>query len=140
MRSLPLLVRLARQSADERRGDLGQIARATADASAALDDHDATAANEASRALADPDALAALVNWTPRAARNSARLRHRVTELERSKTAAREALREAVAGTRRLELAMESIQTANRRSALRRANQLADEHELARYTVGRAPG
>ena len=62
-RGIPLLVRPAQQSADERRGDLGQIARASSDAAAALNQHDATAASEADRALADPDARASLEGW-----------------------------------------------------------------------------
>jgi hypothetical protein len=132
MRGLPLLVRLAQQGADERQGDLSQIARASADASAALEHHDVASAEEANRALADPAALAALVTWTPHAARGRATLQQRAAELDRSELAAREALREAIARTKRLELALEAIQVANRRTAMRRADQQADERELVR--------
>jgi predicted nucleic acid-binding Zn-ribbon protein len=135
MRGLPLLVRLAQQGADERQGDLSQIARASADASAPLDQHDASAAEEANRALSDPAALAALVSWTPHAARGRATLQQRAAELDRSELAAREALRDAIARTRRLELALEAIQVANRRTAMRRADQQADERELVRQRV-----
>ena len=133
-RGIPLLVRLAQQSADERRGDLGQIARASSDAAAALNQHDATAASEADRALADPDARASLEGWTLHAARGRAQLRQRATELDRSELAAREALREAIARTKQLELALNTIQAEHRRAAARRVDQQADERELTRYT------
>jgi hypothetical protein len=137
-RGIPLLVRLAQQSADERRGDLGQIARASSDAAAALNHHDATAESEADRALADPDARASLEGWTLHAARGRAQLRQRATELDRSELAAREALREAlreaIARTKQLELALNTIQAEHRRAAARRVDQQADERELTRYT------
>src|SRR5579871_4799898 len=108
-RGLPLLVRLAQQDTDERRGDLAEVARASAEATKALSDHDATAAAEANRALADPDALAALASWGPHAARHRGPLSNRAAELDRGESNAREALREAVARTKRLELALDSI-------------------------------
>jgi hypothetical protein len=129
-RGIPLLVRLAQQSADERRGDLGQIARASSDAAAALNHHDATAESEADRALADPDARASLEGWTLHAARGRAQLRQRATELDRSELAARE----AIARTKQLELALNTIQAEHRRAAARRVDQQADERELTRYT------
>jgi hypothetical protein len=133
-RGIPLLVRLAQQSADERRGDLGQIARASSDAAAALNQHDATAASEADRALADPDARASLEGWTLHASRGRTQLRQRATELNRSELAAREALREAIVRTKQLEFALATIQAEHRRAAARRIDQQADERELTRHT------
>lgn len=133
-RGIPLLVRLAQQSADERRGDLGQIARASSDAAAALNQHDATAASEADRALADPDARASLEGWTLHASRGRTQLRQRATELNRSELAAREALREEIVRTKQLEFALATIQAEHRRAAARRIDQQADERELTRRT------
>jgi hypothetical protein len=124
-RGIPLLVRLAQQSADERRGDLGQIARASSDAAAALNQHDATAASEADRALE---------GWTLHASRGRTQLRQRATELNRSELAAREALREAIVRTKQLEFALATIQAEHRRAAARRIDQQADERELTRHT------
>ena len=131
-RGLPLLVRLAQQDTDERRGDLTQIALASAEASKALDQHDTTTANEAERALTDPDALAALATWAPHASRNRNPLLRRAAELDRSESTAREALRDAVARTKRLELALDAIRAEHRRATARQAEQQADERELAR--------
>jgi predicted nucleic acid-binding Zn-ribbon protein len=80
-----------------------------------------------------------LVTWAPHSARGRGELQHRVAELDRSELAACEALREAVARTKRLELALDSIRAANRRNALRRADQQADERELVRYAAARLP-
>jgi hypothetical protein len=135
-RGLPLLVRLAQQDTDERRGDLSQIARASAEASKALNEHDTRVANEADSALTNPDALAALASWAPHASRNRSPLLQRASELDRSETTAREALRDAVSRTKRLELALDAIRAEHRRTTTRRNEQQADERELARQTTG----
>ena len=72
--------------------------------------------------------------WTLHAARGRAQLRQRAMELDRSELAAREALREAIARTKQLELALTTIQAEHRRAAARRVDQQADERELTRYT------
>lgn len=131
-KGLPLLLRLAQQETDEKQGDLSQVARASAEAAKALETHDAAAADEAQRALCEPDALMAMATWLPHAARNRAPLQHRATELDRRQDTAREALREAIARRKRLELALEGIQAEHQRQSARRVEQQADEHERAR--------
>jgi hypothetical protein len=73
-----------------------------------------------------------MATWVPHAARSRGPLRHRAAELDRSEGAARELLRDAIARTKRLELALDAVQAAHREDAARRASQQADEHELAR--------
>ena len=131
-KGLPLLLRLAQQETDEKQGDLGHAARSSAEAAKALEVHDAEAANEAHRALSEPDALIAMATWLPHAARSRAPLQRRATELDRREDTAREALREAIARRKRLELALEAIQVEHQRQTTRRAEQQADERERER--------
>lgn len=133
-KGLPLLLRLAQQDTDERRGDLGQVANAAAEAAITLEAHDATAADEARRGLCEQDALGAMATWLPHTARNRAPMQHRVTELASREDIAREALCKAIARRKQLEVALAAVQAGHRREIVRRAEKQADERERLRIS------
>ncbi len=138
MRGVPTLIRLAQHDVDEQRSDLGRIIRARADAEAALDTHDAEAAREANLPMTDTPMLAAYSAWVRQATRARARLQQRFAELDRTETAARESLRDAIAQVKRLQNVLTSREAATRQSAMHRADLRADEREVARHAAGAA--
>jgi len=132
MRGVNLLVRLARHDLEERRSDLGCISQARDETEAAIDTHDETVVSETDIALADPTVIAAFGAWASHSARGRAKLQDRFQELDVSADAARENLRATAAQVRRLEIVLETARVAARRLAVRRADNRADERELAR--------
>ncbi len=138
MAAIELLIQLAQRTTDERSSDLGTIGRACAEADAALAAHENGVAAEGNLADHDLDALAAFGRWAVHAARNGATLQHRRAELDRTEANARDALREAFAQTKRLELARAAELRGAQRSWLRQADIRADEQERTR-TADRMP-
>jgi hypothetical protein len=136
MAAIELLIQLAQRTTDERSSDLGTIGRACAEADAALAAHEHGMAAEGSIADGDLEALAAFGQWAVHAARNGARLQDRRAELGRTEATAREALREAFAQTKRLELAREAELADAQRSWLRAADTQAAEQERTRTAAG----
>jgi hypothetical protein len=132
MRSVDLLIRLAQRTTDERQLDLGSVGRAHDEAEAKLAAHDRNLAAESGVAASHVDGLAAFGDWVPHAARSRATLQHRSAELDRAETAARDALREAYAATKRLELARDATLRQARRTWTRRADLRADEQATIR--------
>jgi hypothetical protein len=132
MRRVDLLIRLAQQSTDERRFELGSIGRAQGEATAALAAHDQRLTAEAAAAETHADGLAAFGQWVPHAARARTSLEDRSAELGRAESRARDALREAFASTRRLELVRDAVLRQDRRAGLRRADAQADERASIR--------
>lgn len=138
MRGLTTLVRLAQFEVDEQRSDLGRIVRARADAEAALGTHDAEAAREASISMADVRDFAAFSAWARHAARTRAKLQQRFAELDRTETAARESLRDAVAQMKRLQTVEDTAQAAARQIGVNRAQTRAEEREMMRLRAAAA--
>jgi flagellar export protein FliJ len=132
MRGLPLLIKLARNGADERRCELGRIMSAHAQAQAALSAHDDFAAHEARVAASGVEARAAYADWLTTARRRRATLAERQAELGRTEDAARTALREAVAEMKKLDAVQRDLAAAERREALRREAVRADELQAMR--------
>ncbi len=134
MRGLHLLIELARRTADEQRGNLGQISIARTDAETALTLHEERIADEGRVAANDPAIMVTLGAWSNNAARLRAQLRARHAELDRSEVAARDALRMAFADLKRLEMARDSAARRQRTIANRRADNLADERYASART------
>lgn len=127
MRRVNLLIRLAQQTTDERRLELGRIGQARDEVTAELTAHDERLTAEATVAATHADELPAFGQWAPHAARTRGSLEDRRAELDRAEATAREALREAFAATRRLELAREAALRQDRRCVMRRVDGQADE-------------
>jgi hypothetical protein len=136
MQALPLLIRLARRTTDEKQTELGRVAAEQAAAEAQVQAHDAAAERESEAADQDLTALAAYAAWNGKAARERARLIAHQTELERFESAARDALRSAFADQKRLELAREARLRESRLDANRKAEVVAEEQQiLARVSL-----
>lgn len=127
MRRVDLLIRLAQQSTDEHRLELGRIGQAQDQVTAELVAHDDRVKAEAMVAATHVDGLAAFGQWAPHAARARGPLEDRRAELDRAEATTREALREAFAATKRLELARDAALRQDRRFGMRRADFRADE-------------
>jgi len=132
MDRLNLLIRLTRQTLEERQTELGAVARVRADAESALADHTQRQQGEFAAAMADLQAQADFSAWAAHAARCGAALKTRRDELGRVEAAARESLRAAFADTKRLELAQDSAQREARKEAARRVDLLGDEQQILR--------
>jgi hypothetical protein len=132
MDRLNLLIRLTRQTLEERQTELGAVARVRADAESALADHTRRLQGEFAAAMADLQAQADFSAWAAHAARRGAALKSRHDELGRVEAAARETLRAAFADTKRLELAQDSAQRVARKEAARRVDQRGDEQQILR--------
>ena len=119
---LPLLIRRSMLVVDERRTELAELAREVEKSDAALQMHDAVAEIEREMLHSrPPEAMATHSAWS----RHHARQRHKLAELNadlhRSRNAAQDALQDAVADMKRLELAEEARQTREKREAAKRA-------------------
>jgi hypothetical protein len=124
---LPLLIRLARQTADERRGQLARAQVLVAELREALAGHERQVEAEGRAAADGPGARAAYPGWVMRAARRRAELAAGLDRAEREEARRREALGEAFAAAKRLELAAGAAEAAAARSAARRAQATAEE-------------
>lgn len=130
MNQLHLLLRLTRQTVDERQADLGNVCRLRQQAETALMAHESRVAEEARFALGSPDTMAAFAGWAAHAARRGAELKTRHAEIDRLETAARDALRDAAADAKRVELAHDTAQRQARKAEVRQADLLADEQQI----------
>lgn len=136
MQSLPTLIRLARRATDERKTDLGRIGQAQAALEASIERHDQSMALEDEAASADFAALAAYAGWNSLAGRERARLLAQRRDLERQEAAARDILRTAFVEQKRLEVAQDARQQAERADAARRAErQHEDQQTIALHAT-----
>jgi len=132
LQSLGSLVKLARRGVDERRAELSRIEQALAEAAQLVAGHDARAAAEMEAARQDLAAMTAYPAWSAQAMRQREQLELRCQQLETAGEAAREALREAFAELKRLELAQQAAERDARRAALCRAEKRVEDQEYAR--------
>jgi hypothetical protein len=136
MRGVQLLVELAQRATDECRGSLAHISLAKADADAALILHEERVARESRIAAEDPAIIGSLDAWSNHTAQTRALLRNRKTELDRSESAGRDALRAAFADLKRLETARDAAKRLERIAAMRRADgEAEDQYVSARSFV-----
>jgi hypothetical protein len=135
MRGFHLLVELARRATDECQGSLAHISRAKADADAALTLHEERIARESRIATDDLAIIGSLDAWSNHTAQTRALLRKRQAELDRSESAARDALRSAFADLKRLETARDTATRLERIAALRRADGEAEEQYASARSV-----
>lgn len=132
MRSLPLLIRLARQRTDERRVVLVAAEQARAAVEAALVEQEAQIVSERAQAAGDPESLARWSTWSRAASRQRQRLMGELGVLGEREEAIRAALAEDFATVKRLELALEAQQRSAARQAARKAEKMAEDVELRR--------
>ena len=132
MKGLPILLRLAQRSSEERCAVLSQSQQERLSAEAELAAYDRAVAAEDAAASVQIAAMGDWSAWMTAAARRRQDLTTGLALLEAREAEAREAVREALADTRRLELALEQITQTERRMALRREQQAAEEAELQR--------
>lgn len=133
MRGLSLLIRLARHDLEERRSDLGCIARAQMDTGTEIEALDEAVLCETDVVMTDPSTITVFGAWAAHSARGRSRLQAGFEELGASADTAREVVRDTVAQVRRLEIVLDTKRTEARRLLARRAENNADERELVRY-------
>ena len=129
---MPILLRLAQRSSEERCAVLSRSQQDRLNAEAELAAYDRAVAAEDATASVQIAAMGDWATWMTAAARRRQDLTTGLARLEAREAEAREAVREALADTRRLELALEQITQTERRMALRREQQAAEEAELQR--------
>jgi hypothetical protein len=134
MQGLPILIRLARQRADERRVILAEAERQTLLAVEVLAGHEAHILQETERARGQAEGMAMWSNWSRIAAGRQRQLRQAVVTLRAQEDQLRDALREDFAEIKRLEIARDTAAEADRRHAARRAERAAEDAELRRAT------
>ena len=127
MRGIATLVELARRDADERRAALARIGDAKANADAARAMHEKQQLSEANMATNDPAILATVDAWSHHTRRVGQALSARCAELGRQEEVARDALRLAFVGMKRLQIARDNGFERERLAALRRADIRASE-------------
>lgn len=127
MARLALLIRLSRRDLDERRAELARSEQAVAQAERHLSSHDGQVMQEAALARESIDGMAAFGPWARRAAGQRHGLVNRIAEAQALEAAAREAMREAFAALKRLELADEAARRTAKRDAARRDERRAEE-------------
>jgi hypothetical protein len=132
MQGLPILIRLARQRADERRLQLARAERQTQLAAETLAAHDARMAQETEQARGQPVEMASWSDWSRVAAGQRRRLLRTVAALRQQEDTLRHALRDDFAGIKRLEIARDTAAEAARRQQARRAERMAEDAELRR--------
>lgn len=132
MAPLELLIRLNRQKLDSRCAELGEIVRVRSEIDAAIADHHDRLMDEYGTAAANPEGLVSFSAWAAHAAGRGRQLETRRGELRRIETAARDAVRESFADTRRLESAQETAAQAARKLGDRKQERRADELESVR--------
>jgi TolA-binding protein len=132
MQGLPILIRLARQRADERRAILAEAERQTLLAAEILGGHEAHLRRETERARGQAEEMALWSDWSRLAAGRQRQLRHALTTLRVQEEQIRDALREDFAEIKRLEIARDTAAEAARRQAARRAERMTEDAELRR--------
>lgn len=133
MRSLPLLIRLARQRADERRLVLTAAEQARRAAEEALAQQETQMAAERAQAAGDAEAMARWVAWSRAATRQRRGLLDELGARQEREEAIRAALAEDFAALKRLELALATQQQNAARAAARKAEKATEETELRRF-------
>lgn len=132
MQGLPILIRLARQRADERRVALAAAERQTQMADGILAAHEAHVVQETERARGRPEEMAIWSKWSHVAAGRGRQLLQAVTRLRRQEEELRDALRDDFTEIKRLEIARDAAAEEVRRQATRRAERAAEDVELRR--------
>jgi hypothetical protein len=138
MDPLDLLIRLSRQTLEEKQTELETVARVRADAESALANHEEHVQGEFKAVMADLHSLADFSAWSSHAAQRGAALKTRHAELGRVEAAAREALHTAFADSKKLELAQEAAQKLARKEAARRTDLKGDEQQILRRSMAEA--
>jgi hypothetical protein len=130
---LPLLIRRAKFTVDERRAELTALVDHETQAQAAVTAHDALLAEEqSSLSQRSPDAMLAYTAWLHHHRRRRENLADRWHKLTRSREAALDALREACADLKRLELADDARREAAKRSEAKRVEAKSEEAVMIR--------
>jgi hypothetical protein len=130
---LPLLIRRARMTVDERQLELAELTQQENKAAMTLHRHDDRQADEqAELAKRPPEARIAYSAWLRNHKRERDRLADLLAKLSRSRLAAQDALLESCAELKRLELADEARRQAERRMETKRAEAKAEEIEMIR--------
>lgn len=132
MRGLPILIRLARQRADERRAILAEAERQTLLAAEMLAGHEAHLRQETEWARGQAGEMASWSEWSRVAARRQRQLQQAMAVLQAQEEQIRDALREDFAEIKRLEIARDTAAEAVRRQAARHAERAAEDAELRR--------
>lgn len=132
MRGLATLIRLCRRQADEQRVAVAEAERQTLLGTEALARHDATAHQETEHARGQAEDMALWTTWAHIHARQRRQLAWAVGQLQQQEAVARDALREKFAEVKRLEIALETAEAAEKRKAQRKKEQEAEDTELRR--------
>lgn len=132
MHSLPLLIRLARQRADERRLALVAAEQARLAAMAALSGQEARMVAERAQAAGDVASMACWAAWSRAAVRQRRHLLEELGARQAREETVRAALAEDFAALKRLELSLQAQQRTTARAAARKAEKAAEDRELRR--------
>ncbi len=132
LRSLDRLLAIAEAAEDERRAELARLVQALAGAERELAAHEARMLREWEVGRCDPQSASGLDAWLRGAEAERRRLHARRAGLLRGEQAAREALRDAFAETKRLDVLAGSLRRALRKKAEQRGQALAEDAEAAR--------
>ncbi|WP_237182525.1 hypothetical protein [Roseomonas marmotae] len=133
MKGLPILIRLARQRADDRRTALAEAGRQVAATEEALAAQDQAFTQETEQARGRAEEMALWSAWSPMASGRRRQMLHAASLLRTQEDTLRAALREDFAEIKRLELARDAAALATRRQAARRAEVAAEEEESQRH-------
>jgi hypothetical protein len=136
MQGLPILIRLARQRADERRIALAEAELQSSQALDALAGHDAGMLREAERARGHAAEMALWSGWSRVAATRRRQLAQTAALLQAQEEELRDLLREDFAEIKRLEIARDGAAALARRQAARHAERAAEDAELRRPRAG----
>ena len=132
MSGLAILLRLANRRAEELRIHLASATAARQAAEAALQAQQASMQAEAAQAGADAVGLADWGAWIRAARRQQGRLAAAAADQQAQEEAVREQMREGIAESKRLELALAATEQASRLKAQRRSEAAAEDAELRR--------
>jgi Ni/Co efflux regulator RcnB len=138
MKWLPILIRLARRRADDRRIALAEAERQSSIAADAMAEHQQATSRETERARGKPEEMRLWSDWSRVAAGDSQRLALATDMLLRQEEALRALLRDDFADIKRLEIALAAFEQSARRQALRKTEQAAEEAELRRPRLDEA--
>lgn len=130
--TIGLLLRLAKQEADGRRARLGEALRISQAAAAALAGQDAAMSREAAGFAELPEGWRDWAGWADQAARQREDLARTLRDAQAEEEAARDAVRDALAAMKRLEILQENRDREARRLERRRGEARAEEAELRR--------
>lgn len=136
MQGLPVLIRLARQRADERRIALAAAEQARIAAETEIARHEAGMAAETARLGADPESLGPWTLWMRQARQRRGRMLAALAPLLAEEEGLRAALRQDFAEIKRLELALAARDEAAARKAARKQEQRMEEAALLRRGMG----